>query len=187
MLTAHQVLHGYSQGIFPMAEPEEDNEIYWYEPTLRGIILPEEFKVSKNLLKEYRKEIFQLYKNKNFKATITACSKRDETWISDEIIEVYCGLHKMGYAHSFEAWQDGQLVGGLYGVAIGKVFFGESMFHTVTNASKIGLMFLLDWINTNDFVLVDCQFMTEHLKQFGAKEISQKDYLLLLENALKIK
>ena len=93
----------------------------------------------------------------------------------------------MGYAHSFEAWQDGQLVGGLYGVAIGKVFFGESMFHTVTNASKIGLMFLLDWINTNDFVLVDCQFMTEHLKQFGAKEISQKDYLLLLENALKIK
>lgn len=185
MLTAHQVLHGYMQGIFPMAEPDEDNAIYWYEPKLRGIILPNEFKISKNLKREYRKNKFELAINKDFEATMRACAQREETWISEEIIDVYCGLKEMGYGYSFEVWLENKLVGGLYGVAIGKAFFGESMFHTVTNASKIALVYLLEWINQNGIILLDCQFMTEHLKQFGAKEISQKAYLKLLDIALK--
>ena len=184
MLTAHQVIQGYMQGIFPMAEPEEENEIYWYEPTLRGIILPNDFKISKNLRREHQKNKFEMAINKNFEATMRACATRDETWISEEIIDVYCGLNQMGYAHSFEVWLSGELVGGLYGVAIGKAFFGESMFHTVTNASKIALIFLVNWMKKNDLVLLDCQFMTEHLKQFGAKEIPQQEYLGLLEKAL---
>ena len=185
MLTAHQVIQGYMQGIFPMAEPDEDNAIYWYEPTHRGIILPDEFKISKNLRREYSKNKFELAINKNFEATIRACALRNETWISEEIVEVYCGLKEMGYAYSFEVWQNKELVGGLYGVSIGKAFFGESMFHTVTNASKIALVYLVDWIKQNNIILLDCQFMTEHLKQFGAKEITQKAYLKLLDKALK--
>lgn len=185
MLTAHQVIQGYMQGIFPMAEPDEDNAIYWYEPTHRGIILPNEFKITKNLKREYQKNNFELAINKDFEATVRACALRDETWISEEIIEIYCGLHQMRYAHSFEVWLENKLVGGLYGVAIGKAFFGESMFHTVTNASKIALVYLVDWIKQNGITLLDCQFMTEHLKQFGAKEISQQEYLSLLDNALK--
>ncbi len=185
MLTAHQVIQGYMQGIFPMAEPDEENAIYWYEPTHRGIILPDEFKVSKNLRREYQKNKFELTINKNFEATMRACALREETWISEEIIEVYCGLKEMGYGYSFEVWQENELVGGLYGVAIGKAFFGESMFHTVTNASKIALIYLIEWIKENYLELLDCQFMTEHLKQFGAKEITQKAYLKLLEMALK--
>lgn len=180
MLTAHQVLHGYTQGIFPMADPDEDDAIYWFEPEMRGVIMPEEFHVPKNLAKLYKKRPFELYINKNFKACITQCSIREETWISDEIIDVYYGLHKMGYAHSFEVWQDGKMVGGLYGVAMGKIFFGESMFHTVSNASKIALVFLMEWVKTNGVKLVDCQFINDHLLQFGTKEIPQADYMVML-------
>lgn len=188
MFDPHVIIQAYTQGYFPMAHPDEGNAIFWHLPEIRGIIpLDERFKISKNLAKLYKKRKFELLQNHDFEGVIRMCSQRDDTWISEDIIDTYCQLHEMGVAHSFETWLDGNLVGGLYGLSIGKAFFGESMFHTVTNASKIGLMFLLDWINTNDFVLVDCQFMTEHLKQFGAKEISQKDYLLLLENALKIK
>ncbi|MDP2175256.1 MAG: leucyl/phenylalanyl-tRNA--protein transferase [Bacteroidota bacterium] len=184
MLTAHQIIEGYLQGVFPMAEPDDDNTIYWYQPTKRGVILPEEFHVPKNLKKEYQKQAFELKIDCDFTATIKACSEREETWISDEIMDAYIGLHQMGFAHSFEAWQNKQLVGGLYGVRIGKIFFGESMFHRVTNASKIVLVYLMEWVAKENIQLVDCQFITDHLKQFGAKEIPQKQYLTLLKKAI---
>lgn len=184
MLTAHQVLQGYSIGIFPMAEPEENNAIYWYEPEIRGIIIPDEFRCSKNLRREFNKGVFELHINKDFEGTMRACAEREETWISDEIIDTYCGLNTMGYAYSFEAWQNNELVGGLYGVALGKVFFGESMFHKVTNASKIALVFLMNWMRANNFQLLDCQFITEHLKQFGAREVPQNEFLKLLKKYL---
>lgn len=186
MLTAHQVLHGYTKGIFPMADPDEDDVVFWYEPDMRGVIIPEEFHIPKNLRRLYNKQPFELRINSNFRLCMRHCSMRSETWISDEIIDVYTGLHKMGYGYSFEAWLNGKMVGGLYGVAMGKAFFGESMFHTVTDASKVALVFLMEWINKNGYTIVDCQFINNHLLQFGAKEIPQEDFLVLLEQALKV-
>lgn len=184
MLTAHQVLHAYTQGIFPMADPDENNEIFWYEPTMRGVIFPGEFHVSKNLRRLIAKKTFELRMDGDFEACIRGCAARPETWISEEIIEVYTGLHQMGYAHSFEAWQDGKMAGGLYGVALGKVFFGESMFHKVTDASKAALVFLVEWMKKEGYELLDCQFINEHLLQFGAREIKQEEFLELLDQAL---
>lgn len=185
MLTAHQVLHGYTQGIFPMADPDEDNAIFWYEPEMRGVLLPQDFHVPKNLRRLYRKKPFELRINSDFRQCVINCSNREETWISDEIIDVYCGLNKMGYGLSFEAWQDGKMVGGLYGVVMGKIFFGESMFHTVTNASKIALIYLMEWVKDKEIQLVDCQFINDHLLQFGAKEIPQSEFLKMLRKALQ--
>jgi leucyl/phenylalanyl-tRNA--protein transferase len=184
MLTAHQVLHGYTQGIFPMADPEEMDEIFWYEPDYRGIILPGEFHIPKNLRLLYKKNPFEMRINSDFKTCMLNCSKREETWISEEIVDVYVALYEMGYGYSFEAWQDGVMVGGLYGISMGRVFFGESMFHTRSNASKIALVYLMEWMDRGDYTLLDCQFINDHLLQFGAKEIPQSDYLLLLEEAL---
>ncbi len=167
-----------------MAHPEENNEIYWHEPIMRGIIPLDNFKIPKNIYKKYNKNEFDLYINKDFEGVIRSCAERDETWISEEIIECYCELHRMGYAHSFEAWKDGELVGGLYGVALGRAFFGESMFHKVTDASKIALIFLLEFLRDHDFMLLDTQYITDHLKQFGAIEIPQAEFLRLLEAAL---
>jgi leucyl/phenylalanyl-tRNA--protein transferase len=185
MLTAHQVLHGYTQGVFPMADPDEGNAIYWYEPDKRGIIMPDEFHVPKNLRREYKRHKFELHINRDFEQTMRNCAARDETWISEEIIEVYTGLYKMGYGYSFEVWEGHEMVGGLYGIAMGRIFFGESMFHKVTNASKIAIVFLMEWLRSNNFDLLDCQFITDHLKQFGAREIPQKEYLVLLGKALE--
>ena len=120
----------------------------------------------------------------DFHQCIEQCAQRSETWISDEIMTVYSALHEMGYAHSFEAWKDGVMQGGLYGVRLGSVFFGESMFHKATDASKVCLVYLIDWMNKKAIQLLDCQFITEHLMQFGAKEIPQKEYLKLLQKAL---
>lgn len=184
MLTAHQVLHGYTLGVFPMADPDEGNAIFWYEPEMRGIILPSEFRASKSLRLEYNKGKFDLRVNSDFEACMRYCADRHETWISDEIIEVYCALHDMGHGFSFEAWLDGEMVGGLYGIALGKAFFGESMFHRVSNASKVALMFLVNWMKANGFTLLDCQFITDHLRQFGAREVTQKEYLKMLKKAL---
>lgn len=181
MLSAHQVLHGYTQGVFPMAEPDEDNAIYWYEPEMRGVIFLDEFICSKNLKKLYNNKVFDLRINSDFEGTMRACATRDETWISEEIIETYCGLNSMGYGFSFETWQDNKLVGGLYGVAMGQMFFGESMFHHISNASKVALVFLVEWMKANNFKLLDCQFITDHLKQFGAREIPQAEYLEYLD------
>lgn len=180
MLTAHQVLEGYLLGVFPMADEDNHAIINWYEPKKRGIILPSDFKVSKSLRLLYQKNIFDKSINKDFEATMRACANRGETWISEDIIEVFMGLKSLKFGYSFEIWQDKKLVGGLYGVRMGNVFFGESMFHTVSNASKLAMVYLMEWAIETGIQLIDCQYITDHLKQFGAKEITQKAYLKLL-------
>ncbi|HYG14289.1 MAG TPA: leucyl/phenylalanyl-tRNA--protein transferase [Bacteroidia bacterium] len=184
MLTPNQVLHGYTMGIFPMADPD-DNSIGWYEPKMRGIIPLDTFKVSKNLAKLVRQEKFEVTVNQDFEAVMVACAERDDTWISEEIIYVYTRLHEAGWGYSFETRLNGQLVGGLYGIAMGKAFFGESMFHKVTDASKVALVHLVEWMKQNGFILLDTQFITDHLKQFGAIEIPQVEYMKLLKKALQ--
>ncbi len=184
MLTANEVLAGYQVGIFAMADPDEDNQIYWYKPKYRGVILMDEFHISKNLSKLYKNNKYIYTINAVFGKVIDACADREETWISDEIKETYTHLHQLGYAHSIEVWQNNLLVGGLYGVALGKIFFGESMFHKATNASKLAMVHLYYWLKSQQFYLIDCQFITEHLKQFGAKEIPQKKFELILNHQL---
>lgn len=179
------VLYAYTRGVFPMAHPEEDNAIYWHEPKVRGIIPLDTFKAPGNILRKYRNHHFDLTINRDFEAVIRSCAVRDETWISEEIIDCYTQLHQMGAAHSFEAWKDGVLVGGLYGVAVGRAFFGESMFHTVTDASKVALVFLVEFLKEKNFLLLDTQYLNPHLLQFGAIEITQEDFLMRLDEAMR--
>ena len=171
-----------------MADLDEDNQIYWHTPQIRGIIpLDERFKVSKNLRRLYKSNKFDLYINRNFEGVIRKCSdlRANDTWISEEIIDAYIGLHQEGFAHSFEAYIDGELVGGLYGVSIRKAFFGESMFHTVTDASKVALVFLVEFLREKNFKLLDTQYLNPHIAQFGAYEIPHQEYLKLLELAIE--
>ncbi|MSQ78227.1 MAG: leucyl/phenylalanyl-tRNA--protein transferase [Flavobacteriaceae bacterium] len=184
MISVDEVLNGYRIGIFPMANPEEGNSILWYEPDLRGIIPLDEFKASKNLLKLYRSGTFEYTFNLEFEEVMRQCAARSETWISEEIIELYTTLHTMGFAYSFETRLSGKLVGGLYGVAIGKAFFGESMFHSVTNASKLSMVYLVNYLKVKQYTLLDTQYLTPHLAQFGCIEIPKNEYLLLLRRSL---
>lgn len=184
MLTAHQVLHAYTIGIFPMADPDT-NEVSWYEPKLRGVIFLDQANIPKSVSKVLHSGQFECKINHDFKGVLAACADRNETWISDEIIEVYTGLFEMGYGYSFEVWEKDTLVGGLYGVAINKIFFGESMFHKVSNASKIALAFCINVLIENGFHLIDTQYSTDHLKQFNTVEITQEDYLTELQHCLQ--
>ena len=189
LLSPQLLLQAYSSGSFPMADPEEDNQIYWHTPVMRGIIpLNERFRVSKNLRRLYKQQRFSIYINRNFETVIRKCQnlRIQDTWISDEIIEAYIGLHEQGFAHSFEAYQEGKLVGGLYGVSIGKAFFGESMFHTVTDASKICLVYLVEFLRDHDFKLLDTQYLNPHIEQFGAYEIPHDEYMKILKDAILI-
>lgn len=189
MLTPELLVQAYLSGSFPMADPEEGNMIYWHTPKVRGLLpLDERFKVPKNLRRLYRKGVFDLRINTAFADVIELCSQRldDDTWISDEIKQVYIEMHQQGLAHSFEAWLDGELVGGLYGVAFGKVFFGESMFHRVRDASKVTLVFMVEFLREQGFQMVDCQYLNPHLLQFGAYELSQEDYLSKLDEILNL-
>ena len=184
IIAENDLINAYMNGFFPMAHPEEANKIYWHKPEMRGIIPLEQFKVSKNLSRLYRNGDFQFRINGNFEAVISACADRNETWISEEIIESYCNLNKIGYAYSFETWQDNQLVGGLYGLAIGKAFFGESMFHKVRDASKLSLVFLVEKLREKGFMLLDTQYLNDHIKQFGGIEVSGEEYEKRLSQAL---
>ena len=187
MISVELLVQAYLSGSFPMADPEEGNQIYWHTPETRGLIpLDDTFKVPKNLMRLYKKEKFELTINRAFLEVIEQCSllRQGDTWISEEIIDVYTEMHKLGLAHSFEVWLDGELVGGLYGVAIGKAFFGESMFHKVTDASKIALVFLVEFLKEQNFQLLDCQYLNPHLLQFGAYEVTQEDYLLRLQEVI---
>lgn len=187
LLTPEILIQAYSSGAFPMADPEEGNQIYWHTPQMRGIIpLDDRFKVSKNLKRLYKRDKFDLYINRNFDQVIDYCRslREDETWISDEIIDAYKQLHEGGFAHSFEVYEKGKLVGGLYGVSIGKAFFGESMFHLVTDASKIALVFLVEFLREHDFLLLDTQYLNPHIAQFGAYEITHQEYIKLLRRAI---
>ncbi len=185
-LTADLLLAAYANGYFPMAESRDDPEISWFYPELRGIIPLENFHMPTSLAKFMRKQPFTLTTDKAFADVIAACAERDETWINDTIIELYCELHAKGFAHSVECWQEEKLVGGLYGVAIGGAFFGESMFSRAENASKVALAHLVDLLNNAGYKLLDTQYVNDHLKQFGVIEIAREDYLGLLEEALAV-
>ena len=187
MISVELLVQAYLSGSFPMADPDEGDQIYWHTPETRGLIpLDDTFKVPKNLMRLYRKEKFELTINRAFPEVIEQCSllRQGDTWISEEIIAVYTEMHKLGLAHSFEVWLDGVLVGGLYGVAIGKAFFGESMFHTVSDASKIALVFLVEFLKEQNFQLLDCQYLNPHLLQFGAYEVTQEEFLLRLQEII---
>lgn len=187
LLTPEILIQAYASGAFPMADPDEDNQIYWHTPQMRGIIpLDDRFKVSKNLKRLYKQDKFDLYINRNFDQVINYCQslRQDDTWISEEILEAYKQLHEGGFAHSFEVYEKGKLVGGLYGVSIGKAFFGESMFHLVTDASKIALVFLVEFLREHDFLLLDTQYLNPHIAQFGAYEITHQEYVKLLRRAI---
>ncbi len=184
MIDLNMLLYAYSNGYFPMADEDQNQEIHWFKPELRGIIPLNTFHIPKNLKRLYKQNKFELRMNSAFEEVIRGCSKRDKTWISEEIIEAYINLFNSGYAFSFETWHNSKLVGGLYGVSIGKAFFGESMFHTETDASKIALIYLVDYLKKNDFILLDTQFLNPHLKQFGAIEIPDAEYMNLLYDAI---
>ena len=185
-LTPELLLAGYTIGCFPMADDRESSSINWYAPDPRAIIPLDSFHVPKNLIKVVRKNVFEVVTNRDFVATMVACADRENTWISNQIIEAYSALHHMGYAHSIECWQNNNLVGGLYGVAIGGAFFGESMFHRVTDASKVALVHLVHRLKFKGYTLLDTQFITSHLKRFGAIEISKEHYEGELKKAILV-
>ena len=179
--TAEMLLAGYAQGIFPMAHPQEDDEIYWYAPDPRGLLPIEEFHCPSRLAQTVRQEPYDIVINRAFSKVIEACGEpRSEenqtTWISDGIEAAYTELHEMGFAHSVEAWDGGRLVGGLYGVALGGLFAGESMFYRETDASKICLVHLAERLAERGFGLFDVQWINPHLEQFGAYELSRAEY-----------
>lgn len=177
------VLAAYGAGIFPMGE--RGGRISWHSPDPRCIFDLEQFHTPKRLARTYRKGVFEMKVNQNWDAVIRKCAERDTTWITEPIIAVYTRLHQAGFAHSVEAYVDGKLAGGLYGVSLGGAFFGESMFHEVTDASKISLVYLVERMRSRGFTLLDSQFMTEHLSTFAAINISRNDYLKRLEQAIQ--
>ena len=189
MLTADLLVYAYLSGTFPMAHPDEGNDIFWHTPKSRGLIpLDDRFKAPKNQMRLYRKKPFELTINNAFEDVITACAelRNEDTWISDEIKSAYIDLHRKGIAHSFEAWEGDRLVGGLYGLALGKAFFGESMFHRATDACKICLVFLVEFLREKNFQLLDSQYLNPHLVQFGAYEIPHEEYMILLTRATSV-
>jgi leucyl/phenylalanyl-tRNA--protein transferase len=187
-LTVHLLLNAYSQGIFPMAG--DDGDIYWYDPDPRAIIPLDGFHVPRSLARTIRRGGFEVRHDTAFREVMVACAEpgpgRETTWISPEFIEVYTELHRLGFAHSVETWIEGELAGGLYGVTLGGLFAGESMFSRVADSSKIALVFLVERLRQRGFVLLDTQFMTRHLRRFGAIEIPQAEYKARLDRALAV-
>ncbi len=184
-LTTELLLKGYASGIFPMAEHRDDPEIFWVDPRRRGIIPLNGFHASRSLRRAMRNTRFEISIDQDFAGVVDGCADRADTWISEEIRNLYMGLHSSGHAHSLEVWDGAQLVGGVYGVVLGAAFFGESMFSRRTNASKIALACLVDRLNEGGFVLFDTQFLTEHLASLGGMEIPRGAYHRMLEDALK--
>jgi leucyl/phenylalanyl-tRNA--protein transferase len=178
------LLRAYSIGVFPMSDSRDAAEVFWVEPRRRAVIPLEGFRLSRSLRKTLRSGAFEVTADRAFAQVIRRCSEREETWINFDIEEGFTRLHGTGNAHSIEVWQGGELVGGLYGVRLGGAFFGESMFSLRTDASKVALAWLVARLKVGGFTLLDCQFMTEHLRSLGAVEISQKAYLALLAEAL---
>lgn len=192
-ITTEMMINAYAHGYFPMAEPEEDGQIYWYLPEQRALLPIDGLHVSRSLKKTIRHARFEVHRNRDFEAIVRACADRGDTWLSEEIMEVFFQLHKEGFAHSVGVYEDAtgpdgrherQLVGGIYGMTLGRAFFAESMFHRVSNASKVALVALVEWLRERDFELLDVQFMTDHLRRFGAFEISAEAYQRMLDRAL---
>ena len=187
-ITPELLLRAYAAGIFPMAESADDPALYWVEPRERGVIPLEGFHVSSRLARTVRSDTFEIRVDSDFEGVISGCAAvapgRRQTWINRRIRELYGALFDLGHVHTVEAWQGDRLVGGLYGVRLGAAFFGESMFHTQTDASKVALVHLVARLRAGGFVLLDTQFVTEHLARFGAVEVPRERYRLLLDDAV---
>jgi leucyl/phenylalanyl-tRNA---protein transferase len=183
-LDPRMLLRGYAAGIFPMADSRNAGDIFWVEPRNRAIIPIETFHLSRSLAKRVRSGCFTITRDRAFHQVLLACADRDETWINQVIERATLGLHAVGHAHSVECWHDGELVGGLYGVKLGRAFFGESMFSRMTDASKVALAWLVARLKVGHFTLLDCQFMTPHLASLGATTVSRDRYVGLLSTAL---
>jgi leucyl/phenylalanyl-tRNA---protein transferase len=184
MIEPELLLEGYRLGLFPMAM--ENGVIEWFSPEPRGILPLSGFHVPHALQRTLRKKSFEIRVDTCFTEVMQACAKRPNTWINREIVESYTRLHELGHAHSVEAWAEGKLAGGLYGVSLGGAFFGESMFHQVTDASKVALCALVEHLRAKKFVLLDTQWLTPHLLQFGGIEVRRDQYLHLLSRALQL-
>lgn len=186
-LTPRLLLSAYTQGVFPMAQ---EDGIYWYQPDPRAILPLDAFHTPRSLQRLLKQTPFRIATDTAFEAVMRFCAApapgREDTWISEELVVAYTRLHRLGYAHSVETWQNGRLVGGLYGVAIGGFFAGESMFSRQRDASKVALVFLAQRLRSQGFQLLDVQFMTPHLRRFGAIEIPDSDYQQRLQAALRL-
>ncbi|WP_275393297.1 leucyl/phenylalanyl-tRNA--protein transferase [Aliiroseovarius sp. Z3] len=183
-LSAELLLRAYAMGVFPMAEGRDDPRVFWVDPEARGVFPMDGFRISRSLARTIRRAPFQVALNRDFSGTVAACAKRDETWINTTIFDLYAQLHHMGHAHSLELWDGDALVGGVYGVTLGRAFFGESMFSRHRDASKIALAYLTLHLANTGFTLFDTQFLTPHLASLGAIEIPRKTYHDRLEAAL---
>jgi leucyl/phenylalanyl-tRNA---protein transferase len=184
MIEPELLLEGYRLGIFPMAM--DNGAIEWFSPDPRAVLPLRDFHVPHALQRTLRKGVFAIRINTRFAEVIQSCAEREDTWINREIIDSYTRLHELGHAHSVEAWVGGDLAGGLYGVSLGGAFFGESMFHRVTDASKIALCGLVKHLRAKKFVLLDTQWLTPHLQQFGGVEVSRSHYLHMLGRAVQL-
>jgi leucyl/phenylalanyl-tRNA---protein transferase len=187
-LSRKRLLHAYGMGIFPWFS--DDEPILWWSPDPRLVLYPHEIKISRTLKKIIRKGIFTVTMDTAFAQVITQCAQirlqnNQGTWIVEDMIHAYCKLHETGFAHSVEAWYRGELAGGLYGVSLGKCFFGESMFTRISNASNVALVKLVEYLNALSFDMIDCQLTTQHLLRFGAREIPRVKFLKQLEKSLK--
>ena len=178
------LLQGYATGIFPMADSRDAAELFWVEPRNRAIIPLDRFHLSRSLRRVLRSGRFDVTLDRDFQAVINACAEREETWINAELERAMLALHASGHAHSLEVWAEGELIGGLYGVKLGRAFFGESMFSRRRDASKVALAWLVARLKVGNFTLLDCQFMTEHLASLGAVSVPRETYVALLSAAL---
>ena len=183
-LKPNNMIRLYSRGAFPMAD-EITGYINWYLPEIRTIIPLDKYNIPRSLNKVLKEERFEFRFDYDFLSIVKGCAHRDQTWISQRLIEAYLELYKLGYVHTVETWENGKLVGGLYGISYGGAFFGESMFSKVPQASKAALVKLIEHLNEKNFVMLDVQYMTPHLKMFGAKEISFEEYNRLLQICYK--
>jgi leucyl/phenylalanyl-tRNA---protein transferase len=184
MLLSPEILErAYSLGVFPM--PDQHGVIRWYQPNPRAILPLQAFHASHSLKRTLRKDVFQTTFNADFLGVMRGCANRPQTWITQEFFDGYSALHKLGKAHSVEVWRDGELVGGTYGVQLGGAFFAESKFHTATDASKVALAILVERLKEKGFALLEVQFLTPHLSQFGVIEVEHADYMERLKAALR--
>lgn len=185
----NELLDCYRRGVFPMADSADDPRLFLVDPDLRGVLPLDRFHISRSLRKVVRQNRFEVRTDTAFMRVIDLCAEaapdRPSTWINTPIVNLYGALHRMGHAHSVECWKDGELVGGLYGVALKSAFFGESMFSRATDASKVGLVHLVALLIRGGFRLLDTQFQTDHLAQFGVEEVERQDFHLMLNEALQ--
>ncbi len=189
-LTPRRLLDAYRHGIFPWYNPGQPP--LWWSPDPRMVLFPDELKVSRSLAKRLKKQDYEIRSDTAFRKVMLACAstprpEQDGSWIVPEILEGYCGLHALGYAHSIETWMDGKLVGGLYGVAIGRMFYGESMFHHATDASKLAFVHLVRHLKQQGYGMIDCQMYTPHLASLGAREISRDEFARRLTELVNLK